>query len=63
VEPVSRRPEPAEGKRACEVRAIKRINVGEPGQVKPADAPTGCGKTYLLMKNLSAPCDKTGLLP
>ncbi len=23
----------------------------------------GCGKTYLPMKNLSAPCDKTGFLP
>jgi len=23
----------------------------------------GCGKTYLLMKSLSAPCDKTGFLP
>src|SRR6266851_8127945 len=24
---------------------------------------TGCGKTYLFMKSLSAPCDKTGFLP
>src|SRR5229473_6925727 len=27
------------------------------------DSLAGCGKTYLLLTSLSAPCDKVGLLP